>query len=198
MLKKIKKYKISIRPSFVLRNLKRKLNLDSMPDSLEKNMQETISRVSPLIVPSSIYNTYSKSETPEPVKGLWEYAPGQALSLSLILTTIGPLLEQEIEKSSNEPECQKATILDSTAREALEQSLHFISKLISEEAKLDGCTLTLFAPVQTALFKDALTHLESQKAEISLDADGRLIPTFSSFSFCFWVPVSKNRNGKVR
>lgn len=198
MLKKIKKYKITIRPSFALKHLKRKLELETMPDSLEKSVQEKIVQAQNLIIPSSIYNTYSKSETPDSLKSLWGYSPTGALSLSLILTTVGNLIEKEIEKCNGNSEEHQAAILDSIARESLEQSLHFTTKLLNEEAKLEACELTPLIPIEKSILGNALTLLESHKAEISLDANVHLRPIFSSLSFCFWTPTTKNRNAKSR
>ena len=136
MLKKIKKYKITIRPSFVLRNLKRKISLaqEVQEEPLQKRIDEEIARLQGIIVPSAIYETYSKNQTPEPLMPLWENAPKKALSLSLFVNSIGSHLEKDIESQSGEKDGLKAPITDSIARESLEQSANFVAKLLTEEA----------------------------------------------------------------
>lgn len=197
MLKKIKKYKITLHPAFILRNLKKELNIESIPDSMEKTVTDEINRTQSLIAPSATYNTYSMNETPEPLKPLWQNSPQKALSISLMATTIGPLLEKEMNDCFKKNETTQSAILNSIAREALEQSLHFLVKLLSEEAKLEGCELSPPVPIESALFGNVLSLLEAHKADILLQ-ENKLHPLFSNVSFCFWNPISKNKSAKTR
>lgn len=197
MLKKIKKYKINVRPSYVVRNLKRKLNLPSVADDLEKNIQEQINKVQPLIVPSAVYNTFSRKELPQSLYPLWGLTSNSSLSISFTAVTIGSGIEKEIQTYKNQNQETQVAILDSIARESLEQAQNFVVKLLTEEAKSEGCELSVLSPVDLLDLKDILGLLEASKTEVNLNADNQIVPLFTSVSYCFWNPTSKSRSARA-
>ena len=191
MLKKIKKYKINFRPSFILRTLKKKVNFDTnQTESVEKNINEEVSRLQKVIVSSSLYSSYSKLETPPLLKNFWQNQSNSTLALSIILTTIGKEIEKEIETAFKVSDMQ-GWVVDSIAREALEQSLNFTTKLIAEEAKNEDCELSPPLPIGSEEIKEVLPLLESEKAQIGLNFQGGITPFFTNASFCFWNLTSK-------
>lgn len=198
MLKKIKKYKIAVRPFFALRNLKRKVKLEIDEKEAEERIEKEIARLQPLLSPSSLYETYSRNETPEPLKALWDQAHAKALSLSVVLSTVGSSVESAVETAGQSPDPLAGPIADAVARESLEQSLGFVFKLLGEEAKLEACELTPLTPVPSACYAGLLPLLESHKADVTLSGEGKITPLYSSAGFCFWSPASKNKNAKSR
>lgn len=196
MIKKIKKYKIAIRPSFVQRAAKKKLDTGLDPESLERAVQTEIEKISTMIVPSAIYNTFSRTGTPEPLTPLWQNVPNHSLSISLIIATIGMEIEKEIANVRAQNKHQRSVILDSIAHEALEQSLNFVLKLLLEESKEEDCELSPYLPVESSHLKSTLEILESQKADVSLSDQGIITPAFSTISYCFWNSTSKSKHAK--
>ena len=193
MLRKIKKYKITIRPSYASRLAKKKF-AEAAPDdeTLERETEQEIRRCEPLIVPTALYDTFSRKETPEPLRKLWEQAPSaKTLSLSLIAASLDPRIEQEIDALREKAEAHQSVLAEAVARESLDQSVNFVHRLIGEEAKDDNCELSPLWPVEPALVRDFLGALESHKAGIMLKDDDRFTPLYSRVSFCFWVPLSK-------
>lgn len=193
MIKKIKKYKLSLRPSYAARNLKKKLP-ETIPwqDTMEEDVKREISRLERLLTPSSIYETFSKADSPETLKALWNGSPKGAVSISLIATTIGTDVEREIASQKEQSADYQAFVIDAVAQEALEQSAHFVNKLLNEESKEEHCECTPSLPLEPVLFKDSLEILQSHKADIVLNDAGGIAPLYSSVSYCFWNPSKKH------
>lgn len=195
MLRKIKKYKITIRPSYASRLAKKKLSDGDAPlddETLEREVEREIRRCEPLIVPTALYDTFSRKDTPESLRSLWDQAPGsKTLSVSLIAASLGVRIEQEISSAREKGQERDAALMDAVTREALDQSVNFVHRLIGEEAKDDNCELSPLWPVEPALVRDFLAALESHKADITLEGDDRFVPLYSRVSFCFWIPLSK-------
>lgn len=193
MIKKIKKYKLSLRPSYIARNLKKKLPQDTpWQDAMEADIQKVIRGAEPFLDLSSIYETFSQVDCPAPLKELWGRSPKGAISISLIATTIGPKLEERIASLQNENDAFNAALMGSIAQEALEQSTHFVSKLLAEESKLEHCDCTPSLPLEPAFIKDSLDILQSHKADIHAAEGGGIVPLYSTVSFCFWNPRKKH------
>ena len=198
MAKKIRKYKISIRPHAVFRTLKKVLSMDTLTEDMEKKVQEEIAKSQSLIVPSAVYHSFAKPETPEALAGLWESAPNNALAMAMMAVTIGTDIEKEIEASRISNGGKRALILDGIARESLEQSLNFVAKLLSDEAKAESCELTPISPVEATILPAVLNFLESEKAGILVEGEAQISPMFTIASYCFWSPLPKSRNVKNR
>ncbi len=192
MIKKIKKYKLSLRPSYIARNLKKKLPHDSWQDSMEEDIKKEIGRIEPTLSPSSIYESFSQVDSPELLRELWSKSPKGAISISLIATTIGLNLEKEIEALRNQNDEFRAALVGSIAQDALEQSTHFVCKLLAEESKEEHCECTPSLPLEPNLLKDSLNILQSEKADIRLSDGGQIAPLYSSVSYCFWNPSKKH------
>ena len=191
MTKKIKKYKISLRPSFVLRNLKKKVSPEFSKETLEEKIKEETKRIQELIQPSSVYDSFSRDETPEFIKPLWANSSSKSLSLSVAATTIGPSLDQEISQARAENKQFKADLIAASASEGLEQSLNFIMKLLNEEAKSEGCECSPPWVVESTSIKNCLELLQTSRIDIQINSDGMLSPLYSNLSYCFWNPLPK-------
>lgn len=191
MIRKIKRYKITLHPSYVLRDLKKKLPADRWSEDYEKDVEKEISRVEPVISTSGVYETFSKTDSPEALAPFWKQAPKSALSISLLASTIGTKIEEELEKARQKDEDVQPALLDCIAREGLDQSARFVEKLISEEARQEACECTPSIPADAERLRDCLDVLQSHKADIVLDGTGRIVPLYSQVRFCFWTPVSK-------
>jgi hypothetical protein len=194
MLRKIKKYKIGIRPSYATRLAKKKLvegGVSVDEEALEREIEQETRSNETLLVPTALFDTLSKKDTPEALLKLWENAPSaKTLSISIIAATLGSPIEKAIEAARPQSE-HKAVLMDALAKEALDQSVNFVYRLIGEEAKEDNCELSPLWPVEPSLIKPFLASLEAHKADISLDGEDRFSPLFSRVNFCFWVPASR-------
>ncbi len=191
MVKRIKKYKISLRPSAVLRNLKKRTSLEGTEEEIEKNINLEIGRVQKSFYTFSSYETFSQNELPESLKDLWSKGPESAVSLSLIASTIGNSLENESKIFQNSNNLAQRALIESIGVEACDQSFLFGAKLLQDESKLEGCECSSPLPVESLYLKECLTCLQVQETEISLNSEGILTPLYSRLGFCFWTPLKK-------
>lgn len=189
MLRKIKKYKINLRPSYIARAAKKKLELKEADEALEQSAHEAILEAEKFIVPTALYETFSKTDTPPTLQPLWATAGNKTLSLSIIATTVGPKIEEALQRIAEDP--RKAVFLEAAAQESLEQSTTFIVKLLTEEAKEDHCELSPLWPAEVQLAPHILETLEASKADLHLNGGEQISPLYSRISFCFWNPLSK-------
>lgn len=196
VIRKIKKYKISVRPFGVLRHLKRKASIAEGQEPGDEILESEISKVQPHVVPCALYATFSRAETPEPLRGLWQSSPEKSLSMSMVLATIGKAIEGEIEKAPQSGDAGRNALLDSIARESLDQSFHFVARLLNDEAQEESCELTPFLPVAGEAIKDVFHILEADKAGIHLNDSGQISPFFTGARFSFWTPKGKGSRSK--
>lgn len=192
MIRKIKRYKISVRPFGVLRQLKKQVTLESGREPQDSDLEALISKIQPHVSPCALYASFSKSETPQALEALWKSSPEKSLSLSVIAATLGRPIEQEIERASRENESLQGALWNSVARESLEQSFNFVEKLIGEEAQEESCVLSPLLPAAKEEMNPILHALESHKAEIMLNDSGQIVPLFTGLRYCFWTPVKRN------
>lgn len=193
MIRKIKKYRISVRPFGVLRHLKKQVSFDSGKEPEDSALEEAISKLAPRVSPCALYGSYSRGETPEALKALWQSSPEKSLSLSVIAATIGKPIELEIEKASQAGDPFERALVNSIARESLEQSFHFVERLIGEEAREESCELTPLLPAAAESLEPLLEALDAQKAEITLNDSGQISPYFTGLRYCFWTPVKSKK-----
>ena len=193
MIRKIKKYKISVRPFGVLRHLKKKITIEPGKEPEDSSLESEISKVHPALAPCALYATFSRTETPEAVKTLWSSSPEKSLSISMILATIGKPIEGEIEKASQGADAYKSALIESIARESLDQSFHFVSRILNEEAEQERCELTPFLPAPPEALKEAFQILEAHKADILFNDSGQISPFFTGLRYSFWTPKGKSR-----
>ena len=195
MIRKIKKYKISVRPFGVLRHLKKKIRFESGKEPEDAVLESRISQVQPSLLPCALYGTFSRNETPEPLKTLWKETAENSLSLSVIVATIGKGIEGELDKASKSGDAFEGALLDAIARESFEQSFQFVARLLNEEAAVESCELSPLLSVGEGSFKEALFALEAHKADITVNDSGLVSPFFTGARFCFWTPLKgKNRH----
>ncbi|OGR92958.1 MAG: hypothetical protein A3I11_04530 [Elusimicrobia bacterium RIFCSPLOWO2_02_FULL_39_32] len=188
MIKKIKKYKITLRPSFVLKNLKRKTAADLKEEEIQQKIKLEIEHLKPFIVPSAVYDTVPPTAIPEPLKMILNSCPKNTVSVSLSAATIGKELEIKIKNLRENNDLEKCALVESIAEEALEQSLNFISKLLTDESKLEGCESSALFTLNRDLAFETLHFLESEKVEILLE-NNQMSPLYSSIAYAFWTPL---------
>ena len=191
MIRKIKKYKINIRPFAVSRLLKKTSAPENPVELPEEKIEEEIALANKFIAPSSLFGTFSKSQIPANLQTLLENSAKKTISVSLIASTIGNAIEAEIEAAKRSGDVLKSSLLDSIAREALEQSVNFVIKLLNEEAKEENCEVSQPWTVDVSLSKDFLELLESQKADISIGETGPISPLYTKLCVCYWDPVRR-------
>ncbi len=195
VIRKIKKYKISVRPFGVLRHLKKQVPIEPGKEPQDSELESEISKVHPHVVPCAVFRTFSKAETPETLKSLWQTAPEKSLSLSVVAATIGKPIEGELERVSKENNPYQSALWNSIARESLEQSFHFVERLIGGEAEDESCELSSFLPAGAEHLEPVLASLEAHKAEIAMNDSGQISPFFTGVRYSFWTPL-KGKNAK--
>ncbi len=195
VIRKIKKFKINVRPFGVLRHLKKQTTIEPGKEPEDSELEAAIAQVQPHVVPCAVYRTFSLSETPEPLKTLLLQSPTKTLSLSIIAATIGRPIESELENVSQKNDAYQSALWNSIARESLEQSFNFVERLIGGEAETESCELSSLLPAGAELLEPILAALEAQKADINLNDSGQISPFFTGLRYGFWTPL-KGRNAK--
>ncbi len=190
MVKRIKKYKISLRPSAVLRLFKKRIPENLPEEELEKKIELALPSAHKYFKTYAAYEVFSPKELPETLKELWKGCPNGSVSIAFIASTIGNSLETEWKKIQNSNDSVQAALLESIGMEAQDQSFLFAVKLLQEESKLEGCDSTNPQVLDSTYTRECLGLLQI-KDEIFLDSEEKLIPLYSRIGFCFWTPLKK-------
>lgn len=188
MIKKIKKYKITPRPSFVFKYFKKKNEVGAREEEFQQKIKLEMDRLAPLIIPCAVYETISRNSIPEPLKIILNSCPKNTVSVSLAASTIGKELEIELKSLRENKDLEKSFMAESIAQEALEQSLNFVGKLLVDEAKLEGCESSVLFTLDGNFAKETLQFLEAEKIEIFLE-NNQILPIYSSIAYAFWTPL---------
>ena len=179
-----------------MKNLRTALDPAAFAEIQSRDIEKEILPCMPLMHLSAVYDTWSKAETPEALKSMWDASSAPAISISIIAATIGVTVQEQIRVSKEQGDPDRAALLTAVALESLEQSFHFVLRLITDEAKDDACELSPLMPVPQELLTASLTVLDAQKADIVIQ-DGALHPLYSAVRFCVWNPVKK-KNARAK
>jgi hypothetical protein len=199
-MKKIKKFKVTIRERQVLSNLKCNESINSSDPEFKILLNKEIQEVYGYLYPAAIYDTFSLkdietiTDDSQDIKKLIE----NSICVSLIAVTIGEELDKKIAEFMQNNEIAKSAIWDSIGSEAVEQSANFINRLLNEEAGLEGCTLTpRFSPgygdLNILKNNNVLDILEASKINISVNEYGLLTPNKSITALIGWEKSKKRK-----
>ncbi len=197
-LRKIKGLKIKLRKREILRHLKYSPGSGEITPETESLMQEEIQRAYELIYPCVIYLTVPRnSEIFEKVKNeilrgseKTEKISSGSVAVTLMASTAGIKIEKEIDKLK-EKELARALILDAAGSEAAEQSVNFVSKLISEQAGEDECYTGMrispgYGGWDVRVTEKILTMLDTSKIGIEYTSSGIMCPRKSVAAIQPW------------
>ncbi len=192
-MKKIKKFKINIRPSYFLRLLKDSIDID------KAEIAGHIKDGYELVSPCTIYDSFKLEDIKD--EGFRKMAEGWAPDIkvnpysvfSMIIVTVGKKLEEEVSKVKNEGNERHVKILDALGAEALEQSYNFVNKLILKDAEKEECTVSALSEIPEAGLEAAVKLVDAHKIGVVFDAKRGLIPSGSLAVYGYWIPVKKKK-----
>ncbi len=191
-MNKIKNYKINLRQACILRILKNTTQVSQITPQLEEAVTNEIARVQAVSTPAAGFVTLMRDKVPVELAG---NALANWVAATLYLVTIGPKIESEIAEARSRGESILGNILHASAMEALEQSVNFVYRLVTDEAKDEECELSS---------RDALTLDETASARFaelidpekigvsSIIGDNRT-PAYTACGIIYWTPVKKRK-----
>lgn len=199
-MKKIKKFRVTIRERQVLTLLKYRDGVTEDAAMYQRMVAEEIQSAYPYLCPASIYDTYKLDNLPFAINesvSLKELLRN-ALCVSCFAVTIGNGVEQQIETLQANGDIAKAAIWDAIGSEAVEQAANFVNRLIREEAALETHGLTTrFSPgygdVNITANIELLRLLGAEKIGITANDAGMLVPQKSITALIGWEKIKKTK-----
>lgn len=188
-MKKIKKFKITLRTREITRLLKATSELKEITPQLEEAVQSETINIQKIVSPAAICETFFKDKFPQE---LLVSPPDNWVAASVYLVTVGT----DIEKLKNEAHARGENILSqiihSAGLEALEQSAAFVQRLIVDEAKDENCELSDRKRLNTPEFYTNLfASLPGDKIGVKITENNLLDPLYSSGGIIYWMPLKK-------
>ncbi len=192
-MKKIKNFKITIRPREISRIMRKLLNVTELDIETEESVQRACYFYGKTINPAVVYETFPKDSTgfvfdnPE--------IPSKWVALNYYILTIGNSLKEEFEKNKDIFGRYTTQIVSAISADTLEQSKSFVQKLISSEASDEQCELSRGIELPHDKYAEICKILPVEKINVSVLEDGKISPEYTVAGVFYWIPVKK-RNKK--
>jgi len=189
-MKKIKNFKINIRPREISRILRKFLDVQELTIEAEEAVQRACYFYGHTIKPAVVYETFSKEATdfslilPE-ITEKW-------VAVSPFVLTIGNCLKDEFEKKIDIFGQLTTKIVSAISADTLEQSKNFVQRLIAQEAKDEQCELSRAVEISENLDK-LQSILPLEKINVSFDEQNKFNPSYTLAGVYYWFPVKKRR-----
>ena len=189
-MKKIRCFKLKLRPREVVRTLKNTQAIAEVTPQIEAAVSREIERLSPLCEPAAVYETVRRDAVTIDF-GL--DIPKECVAVSMYAVTIGAGVEEEVRTAQQHNEALIEHLVHAVALEALEQSAQFVFRLIREEAREDECELSARQRIQPpAIVAAILSAVAADKIAITMAPDAPApTPRYSSCGVILWLPVKK-------
>jgi hypothetical protein len=194
-VKKIKKFRIVLRPSYALRHLRGLMGGAPVTPELERELVAEADRAKGLLSTAAVYATVKMAEAPDWAREMGREDPGPAepVAVTFLVATAGPALEEEVGAVLGRGEALLGRLWTAVGEEAADQSAHFVNRLLQEEAKLESCELSPWRDVPGNSRGALLDFLDAGRVAVCVDAEGRLSPRFSRVAAVLWRPTKKKR-----
>lgn len=197
---KVKKFRIRPRLSSVARILKAILGVRQLPAGVEESLPAESEEFLKHVVPAAFYITWSHDDVPAAFRPILQEAGlSKAIAVSALVATTGSEPEDFLSELLMNGETQRSQIVTAFAEDAADASLHFLLRLLADDAKGDDCELAdPIIPVEdTFLLSETLNMLEAQQEDVLLDAAQHLSPRFTRVALVAWWPVSKKKRSPL-
>ncbi len=189
---KIKNFRITLRPREMARWLKKERGLETTPE-LEMSIEQAAKESKRWVEPAAIYTTLTRSIAEKTTAISF---PNKAIAVSVVAVSIGPGLESQ--RQAEEAGAPRESLLSALQQESLAQSLHFVVRLIQDQAKDEDCDMSSPVSVEEAQVASSLaTLLGVQRIGIALDASIPSIPSHVRLAWLFWTPVGKGASRRT-
>lgn len=183
---KIKNFRVYLRPREMARSLKKEHGVETTPD-LDMTLEQLVKESKKWVAPAAVYTTLTR---PVAEKATTLALPEDAIAVSVVAVSIGPALLREIEGASADPVRQQQ--LQSLLQESLTQSVHFVTRLVSDQAKEEECDMSAPTSVQDPALASAIAALLGvHRIGIALENQDSTLPSFSRVSCSYWIPKGK-------
>lgn len=192
---KIKKFRLSPRPSYIIKNFRALIATDQeVTQEVEDTINAEAAACQDMLSTAAMYETLGKNEFPDWLKDYCaQTGIKKFMAASLLASTIGSGIEKEIAAIAGQGDDLRAKILTALAREFCDQSVLFILRLINDEAKHEGrIVLEHTLPADSTTVQNILLALGAEKIGIEFAGEG-LAPKFSLASIVFWLPASAKK-----
>jgi len=185
---KIKNYRINLRPRDVVRNLKASEG-ESFDISWEVNTEPLLPALKPFVKPAAIYTTLTRSTAN---KATPLELPQKAIAMSVIVATIGPGLAQERERVEAEGDSVRARFISAVEKEALDQSIAFGLRLITNQAKDEESELSeAFSCQDPETLHRLAALLGVERIGLNSDTQPIELPPYARLHYVIWMPAGK-------
>lgn len=183
---KIKNFRITLRGREAVRWLKANRGMAVTPD-LEAAVDHAIVGAKDLVETAALYTTLTRA-TAEKLVTL--ELPKAAVAVSVVAVTVGDKLEAASQAAEQAGEVLQASLLSALGQEALQQAVHFATRLIQEQAKDEDCEMAVPVVVKEGPLVAPFSELLGvQRVGIHLTDTG--LPANARMAWTFWTPVRK-------
>jgi hypothetical protein len=190
-VKKIKGFKINLRSRDILRFLKNTANISEVTPQLEEAIKREKTKLEKTLKPAIVFETLTKDKVDFDL-GL--DMPPRWISASFCVATLGIEAEKNLQEAECSAEGLSGKIIHSIYLEALEQSVNFVSRIISDEAKQDNCELSERMKLSSYTALHRLFEIVTvDKIGVSLLDTKELQPQYTTCAVFFWIPNSKKK-----
>lgn len=162
-MKKIKNFKITLKPRDLARLYKNFQGPMLAPDQLEAEAQRLVTSYSSVFHPSTVYETFWKDHAPEVLQNHFSGALDGAVAASFLV--VSAQNSQELAEPAPWPKVLQESALD--------EAVHFVTRLLAEEAKTEHCELSSLWRIQEEpLILQLLALLEAAKIGVNPSGSG--------------------------
>jgi len=192
-MRKIKNFKINIRPREISRMLRKLLNVEELSIDIEEAVQKACFFYNQTIVPAVVYDTFSKEsmicsfadiETPEK----W-------IAISPYVVTIGNKLQEEFNNNQEKFGEYTIQIVSAISSDTLSQAKNFVQKILTDDAQNDYCELSRSIEVNSNLYPEICKVLPIEKINVSLlnleENKFKFEPSNTITGLYYWIPKKK-------
>ena len=184
---KIKNFRIHLRSREIARWLKSEYQTTITPE-LEATIEGAIARYKGKIHPAAIYTTMTRA-TAEKATPL--AFPDKAVAVSLVAANIGEELGaalQEVPEAAQD----EHQLLRALQHEAIQQSVQFAVRLLSDQAKDEDCDMSVPIVAEDPVVTESLAGLLGcRRIGLEIGAQAPL-PPHARLSWIFWTPQRKH------
>ncbi|MCA6079340.1 MAG: hypothetical protein LE169_00370 [Endomicrobium sp.] len=174
-----------------MRVIKKLMNTAELSLELEKSVQRSCRFYSKFLVPSVVYETFSKETLPF----IYEKdVPPKWIAESVFFVTIGSSLYEEYKRNEEIFGEYTGKIVSVISSDALEQSKKFIQRLVLNEAQEENCEISRVVDIPPCLYEAAAKFIPVSKIGINAES-GELSPLYSTCGLFYWTS-SKKRTKK--
>ena len=189
-MRKIIGFKLQLRLKEIQRRAKR-ARFDLVSNDLqEPELQPLLDGAVRALKPAVLYETFAHPDSDQAA-----LSPMPGLAYSLVLTSLGPGLAAQREKTRQENPA-RLPLWDIAEEAALDEALRFATALLEDEAARESCELSPLTPLSEGpVLETVVRKLDGAKIGVKCDG-GKLSPAASAACSLSWLSKAKGRGKK--